>query len=108
MGPTWLEDAVRALAHGANGTGKSTRLKTLAGASEPDTGTVRRRGSIGYHLAPGLVEQLEQVLTEWPGALVAVSRDRLLTSRFVGRRCEMRAGRPLTEGRRAARGPRSI
>ncbi|MEU2871705.1 ribosomal protection-like ABC-F family protein [Streptomyces olivoreticuli] len=167
----------RLLVHGANGAGKSTLLKTLAGVSEPDAGTVRRRGGIGYlpqdipvsrpaerllaafgrglpgseeahrelllsyglfregdlhvpvgslsvgqrrrlglarllarpadlllldeptnHLALGLVEQLEQALAEWPGALVVVSHDRLLTSRFVGRRCEMRAGRPLAEG----------
>nr|WP_162890384.1 ATP-binding cassette domain-containing protein [Streptomyces olivoreticuli] len=108
MGPTWLEDAVRALAHGANGTGKSTWLKALAEASEPDTGTVRRRGDISYHLAPRSGRTAGAGVGRLAGALVVVSHDRLLTSRFVGRRCEMRAGRPLTEGRRAARGPRSI
>ncbi|MEU5418196.1 ribosomal protection-like ABC-F family protein [Streptomyces sp. NPDC020667] len=167
----------RILVHGANGAGKSTLLKTLAGVTEPDSGTVRRRGRVGYlpqetavsrpaerllaafgrelpggeeehrelllsyglfrerdlhvpvgslsvgqrrrlglarllarpadlllldeptnHLALGLVEELEQALAKWPGALVVISHDRLLTSRFVGRRCEIRAGRPLTGG----------
>ncbi|MFE0044891.1 ribosomal protection-like ABC-F family protein [Streptomyces albireticuli] len=162
----------RLLVHGANGAGKSTLMRLLAGVAAPDTGTVRRRGSIGYlaqeipadrpserllaafgrglpgddeehralllsyglfrerdfhvpvgalsagqrrrlglarllarpadlllldepanHLALGLVEQLEEALEEWTGALVVVSHDRRLRSRFTGRHYEIRAGR---------------
>lgn len=45
------------------------------------------------HLALGLVEELEQALAEWTGALVVVSHDRTLKERFTGRRCEIREGR---------------
>ncbi|UQI47499.1 ATP-binding cassette domain-containing protein [Streptomyces sp. HU2014] len=162
----------RLLVHGANGAGKSTLMRLLAGVTAPDTGTVRRRGSIGYlaqeipadrpserllavfgrglpgdeeehralllsyglfrerdlhvpvgalsagqrrrlglarllarpadlllldepanHLALGLVEQLEEALEAWTGALVVVSHDRMLRSRFTGRHCEIRGGR---------------
>lgn len=47
------------------------------------------------HLALGLVEELEEALAQWTGALVVVSHDRLLRSRFTGRRCEIRGGRPM-------------
>ncbi|MFJ9418658.1 MULTISPECIES: ABC-F family ATP-binding cassette domain-containing protein [unclassified Streptomyces] len=47
------------------------------------------------HLALGLVEELEEALTQWPGALVVVSHDRLLRSRFGGRTFEIRDGRPV-------------
>ncbi|PSJ29485.1 ABC transporter ATP-binding protein [Streptosporangium nondiastaticum] len=50
------------------------------------------------HLALGLVEQLEEALAEWSGALVVVTHDRLLQDRFEGRRCEIRAGRALIGG----------
>ncbi|MFC9240696.1 ABC-F family ATP-binding cassette domain-containing protein [Streptomyces decoyicus] len=46
------------------------------------------------HLALALVEELETALSEWPGALVVVSHDRLLRRRFGGRRYEIRDGRP--------------
>lgn len=49
------------------------------------------------HLALGLVEELEEALAQWTGALVVVSHDRLLRSRFTGRRCEIRGGRPMAE-----------
>ncbi|MFH9424786.1 ribosomal protection-like ABC-F family protein [Streptomyces sp. NPDC017529] len=51
------------------------------------------------HLALGLVEELDEALAAWPGALVVVSHDRLLGRRFRGRRCEMRAGRPVFDVR---------
>ncbi|MFE5212150.1 ABC-F family ATP-binding cassette domain-containing protein [Streptomyces sp. NPDC056600] len=46
------------------------------------------------HLSPGLVEELEEALAEWPGALVVVSHDRMFTRRFEGRRLRLDAGRP--------------
>ncbi|WP_432586479.1 ribosomal protection-like ABC-F family protein [Streptomyces sp. HD1123-B1] len=49
------------------------------------------------HLALGLVEQLEQALDQWAGAVVVVSHDRLLRSRFTGRLCEIRDGRPVAD-----------
>ncbi|MGW6539017.1 ABC-F family ATP-binding cassette domain-containing protein [Streptomyces sp. NPDC055051] len=47
------------------------------------------------HLALGLVEELEQALEEWPGALVVVSHDRALRRRFTGRLRRMDSGRLL-------------
>ncbi|UYB39553.1 ATP-binding cassette domain-containing protein [Streptomyces sp. Je 1-4] len=46
------------------------------------------------HLALGLVEELEDALSAWPGALVVVSHDRLLRRRFSGRSYEICDGRP--------------
>jgi macrolide transport system ATP-binding/permease protein len=159
------------LVHGPNGAGKSTLLRVLAGEA-PDSGTVRRRGRVGYlpqevafpdprrpvlavfadgrpghpdehrarllayglfrpealetpvgalsvgqrrrlalarllaaehdlllldeptnHLSLVLVEELEQALNAFPGALVVVSHDRTLLRRFRGPRREMRDGR---------------
>ncbi|MEU8891604.1 ribosomal protection-like ABC-F family protein [Streptomyces sp. NPDC048442] len=37
------------------------------------------------HLSPALVEDLEEALSHYPGALVAVSHDRMLERRFSGR-----------------------
>ncbi|WP_228984005.1 ABC-F family ATP-binding cassette domain-containing protein [Streptomyces sp. DH12] len=36
------------LVHGGNGAGKTTLLRAMAGHLTPDTGTVTRRGAIGY------------------------------------------------------------
>ncbi|MET9351327.1 ABC-F family ATP-binding cassette domain-containing protein [Streptomyces termitum] len=47
------------------------------------------------HLALGLVEELEQALEEWNGALVVVSHDRELRRRFTGRIRRMDSGRLL-------------
>ncbi|MEU5302956.1 ABC-F family ATP-binding cassette domain-containing protein [Streptomyces noursei] len=163
----------RILVHGANGAGKTTLLRVMAGAVEPDRGTVVRRGRIGFlaqeipvsrpaepllaafgrglagdpdeltalllsfglfrerdlhvpvgalsagqrrrlalarllarpadlllldeptnHLALALVDELDEALAAWPGALVVVSHDRLLRRRFAGRPYELRDGRP--------------
>ncbi|MCT4352515.1 ATP-binding cassette domain-containing protein [Streptomyces sp. Je 1-79] len=47
------------------------------------------------HLALGLVEELEEALQQWAGALVVVSHDRQLRRRFTGRIRRMDAGRLL-------------
>ncbi|MGW0776374.1 ABC-F family ATP-binding cassette domain-containing protein [Streptomyces sp. NPDC002835] len=47
------------------------------------------------HLALGLVEELEEALSVWTGALVVVSHDRLLRRRFEGRVHRMASGRLL-------------
>ncbi|WP_347232269.1 ABC-F family ATP-binding cassette domain-containing protein [Streptomyces sp. Root66D1] len=49
----------------------------------------------GNHLAPGLVEELEEALEQWRGALVVVSHDRALRRRFTGRIRRMDSGRLL-------------
>ncbi|MGW0183255.1 ribosomal protection-like ABC-F family protein [Nocardia sp. NPDC003345] len=46
------------------------------------------------HLAPGLVEELETALADYPGALVVVSHDRRLRARWRGARLEMRPPAP--------------
>lgn len=56
---------------GANGAGKTTLLRTLAGELEPEEGTIRRSGVLGYlsqeaalkQLADDEVNALERVLT---------------------------------------------
>ncbi|MFI1971352.1 ABC transporter ATP-binding protein [Streptomyces cinnamoneus] len=60
------------------------------------------------HLALGLVEQLEDALAAWAGALVIVSHDRALRGRFTGRQCEIRAGRAVAGQEYEAAGTRSI
>ncbi|MEV5970290.1 ribosomal protection-like ABC-F family protein [Streptomyces sp. NPDC051921] len=47
------------------------------------------------HLALGLVEELEQALEQWQGAVVVVSHDRELRRRFTGRIRRMDSGRLL-------------
>jgi macrolide transport system ATP-binding/permease protein len=162
----------RLLVHGANGAGKTTLLRLLAGVLEPDAGSVRRRGRIGYlaqeipahrpkrsllaafaagrpgpldehaarllalglfrphdlrvpegalsagqrrrlglarlltgpadlllldepsnHLSLTLVEELEEAIDSFAGALVVVSHDRALRRRFAGTQVELAGGR---------------
>ncbi|MEH1125603.1 TlrC/CarA/OleB/SrmB family ABC-F type ribosomal protection protein [Micromonospora sp. CPCC 206061] len=45
------------------------------------------------HLSPALVEELEQALAEYPGAVVIVTHDRRMRARFTGTHLELRAGR---------------
>ncbi|MFE6132237.1 ATP-binding cassette domain-containing protein, partial [Streptomyces sp. NPDC056437] len=50
------------------------------------------------HLSPALVEELESALTGYEGALVLVTHDRRMRSRFTGSRLELREG-AVTGGR---------
>ncbi|MFH8616759.1 TlrC/CarA/OleB/SrmB family ABC-F type ribosomal protection protein [Streptomyces sp. NPDC017979] len=45
------------------------------------------------HLAPALVEEVEDALTDHPGAVVIVTHDRRARARFTGTRLELAAGR---------------
>ncbi|WP_371242397.1 ATP-binding cassette domain-containing protein [Streptomyces pimonensis] len=45
------------------------------------------------HLSPALVEDLEEALAHYQGALVVVSHDRMFAQRFTGRRMHMEGGR---------------
>lgn len=177
LAPTGIAVAAgdRLLITGPNGAGKSTLLRVLAGELAPASGTVTRRGSIGYlaqeprtgdphrtllaafahdrpgesgehaerllalglftraqlttrvgelstgqrqrlalarlvtapaaallldeptnHLSPGLVEDFESALTRYTGALVIVSHDRRLRSRWRGDHLTLRAPAPAT------------
>nr|WP_067472234.1 ABC-F family ATP-binding cassette domain-containing protein [Actinomadura hibisca] len=51
------------------------------------------------HLSLTLVEELEQALADYPGALVVVSHDRALSERFTGTRIEMQRGRLTGRGK---------
>ncbi|MET8864488.1 TlrC/CarA/OleB/SrmB family ABC-F type ribosomal protection protein [Nonomuraea sp. NPDC004580] len=46
------------------------------------------------HLSPDLVEQLEEALASYAGALVIVTHDRRLRATFTGRHLELRNGAP--------------
>ncbi|MET8339127.1 TlrC/CarA/OleB/SrmB family ABC-F type ribosomal protection protein [Streptosporangium canum] len=52
------------------------------------------------HLSPALVEDLEQALSHYEGALVIVTHDRRMRAGFTGSRLELRSG--TTAGARAA------
>ncbi|WP_037559955.1 TlrC/CarA/OleB/SrmB family ABC-F type ribosomal protection protein [Spirillospora albida] len=49
------------------------------------------------HLSPLLVDELEEALTDYPGALVIVTHDRRMRASFTGRHLELDRGR-LTDG----------
>ncbi|WP_159945520.1 MULTISPECIES: ribosomal protection-like ABC-F family protein [unclassified Nocardiopsis] len=49
------------------------------------------------HLSPGLVEELEEALAHFEGALVVVSHDRRTRERFRGRHLELREGRVVRD-----------
>ncbi|NEW33589.1 TlrC/CarA/OleB/SrmB family ABC-F type ribosomal protection protein [Nocardia cyriacigeorgica] len=53
------------------------------------------------HLAPALVEELEAALDEYPGALVLVTHDRGLRSRFRGTHLELAAGQVISRSEQA-------
>ncbi|MDG4825664.1 TlrC/CarA/OleB/SrmB family ABC-F type ribosomal protection protein [Asanoa sp. WMMD1127] len=44
------------------------------------------------HLSPALVEELEQALASYPGAVVIVTHDRRMRARFTGTHLELRGG----------------
>ena len=50
------------------------------------------------HLSPALVEDLEDALVHYRGAVVVVSHDRMLARRFTGRRVTMANGRIVEQG----------
>lgn len=45
------------------------------------------------HLSPALVEELERALTDYQGALVLVTHDRRMRSRFTGSHLTLNSGR---------------
>jgi macrolide transport system ATP-binding/permease protein len=45
------------------------------------------------HLSPALVEELEEALAQYPGAVVIVTHDRRMRARFTGTHLELDAGR---------------
>ncbi|WP_017570277.1 TlrC/CarA/OleB/SrmB family ABC-F type ribosomal protection protein [Nocardiopsis halotolerans] len=49
------------------------------------------------HLSPGLVEDLEEALAHYDGALVIVSHDRRTRERFTGRHLELREGAVVSD-----------
>ncbi|MEU0237565.1 TlrC/CarA/OleB/SrmB family ABC-F type ribosomal protection protein [Nocardiopsis sp. NPDC006198] len=51
------------------------------------------------HLSPGLVEELEEALSHFTGALVIVTHDRTMRGRFAGRHLEMREGMIVGDSR---------
>ena len=51
------------------------------------------------HLSPGLVEELEEALSHFTGALVIVTHDRTMRGRFTGRHVELREGMIVSDSR---------
>ncbi|MGW5876626.1 ribosomal protection-like ABC-F family protein [Nocardiopsis terrae] len=53
------------------------------------------------HLSPGLVEELEEALAGYTGALVLVTHDRMMRERFRGRHLELHGGALIGDSERA-------
>jgi len=72
-------------------TGQRQRLALARLLSEP--ADVLLLDEPTNHLSPGLVEELEAALADYPGALVVVSHDRRFRQRWRGARQTMAGGR---------------
>ncbi|WP_446684935.1 ATP-binding cassette domain-containing protein [Lentzea indica] len=68
VGELTVEAGQRLLVTGPNGTGKSTLLDVLAGALEPDHGTVTRNGVVGYLPQETVVHNAKQTVLAAFGA----------------------------------------
>ncbi|WBB70754.1 ATP-binding cassette domain-containing protein [Micromonospora sp. WMMD812] len=55
------------------------------------------------HLSPALVEELEQALVDYPGAVVVVTHDRRTRARFTGAHLQLRAGHVVPGSRHIVR-----
>src|SRR5437660_1614905 len=84
-----VEPGCRVGVIGANGGGKSTLMRILAGLEQPDGGeATQRRG-----LVVEARERMEQLMRRFDGAVVAVSHDRYLLDETVSEIAELDGGR---------------
>lgn len=70
-------------------TGQRQRLALARLVSEPTDALLLDEPT--NHLSPGLIEELEAALADYPGALVIVSHDRRLRQRWRGAQLEVGA-----------------